>query len=83
MAIIEAEKSRVNLIDQSILPKAEEALRLARLGYRFGKFSLIDVLDAAAIRDETRANLITAKENLALSSAALMRLTTSQMENIQ
>lgn len=83
IAMMKAAQSRVDMLSETILPKAEEALRLARLGYRYGKFSLIDVLDAAAVRDDARLNLIRAKDDLAQSAASLLRLTTGQMEAVQ
>ncbi|WP_430427623.1 TolC family protein [Parasphingorhabdus sp.] len=65
---------RVQTLQNETLPQAEEALRLARLGYRYGKFNLIDVLDAAAARDSTENSLIEAKLSLAEAVTTLLRL---------
>ncbi|APG63120.1 hypothetical protein LPB140_10360 [Sphingorhabdus lutea] len=78
VASINAAQTRVDTLTNSTLPNAEEALELARKGYRFGKFNLIDVLDAAAARDDARSNLIKAKEELAQATASLVRLTQKQ-----
>ena len=71
-------KMRVETISESSLPQAEEALRLARIGYRYGRFTLIDVLDAAAARDTSQRSLIEAQTALDLAAAQLVRLAATQ-----
>lgn len=77
-ANIDAAQERVDTISNTTLPNAEEALRLAQLGYRYGRFNLIDVLDAAAARDDARSRLINAREELSQSIASLIRLSESR-----
>jgi len=57
------------------LPQAEEALRLVEIGYRNGRFPLIEVLAAAQARDAIRENLIQAEETRSLLAARLIWLT--------
>ena len=56
------------------LPQAEEALRLVRIGYRNGRFPLIEVLSAAEARDAIREALITAQQDRGQAAAELIRL---------
>lgn len=53
--------------------QAEEALRLARIGYREGKFSLLEVLDAQSALNTARLALIEARLDRARALAALAR----------
>ncbi len=69
-----ASQARVQSLQDETLPQAEEALRLARLGYRYGKFTLIDVLDAATARDAAEMNLLSAKVARAEAVTTLLRL---------
>jgi len=69
-----AAQARVRALQDKTLPQAEEALRLARLGYRYGKFTLIDVLDAAAARDTSEISLFDAKVARAEAVTTLLRL---------
>lgn len=55
------------------LTQAEEALRLARIGYGAGKFSLIELLDAQQSLTQTKRNLIDARLDRARALAALIR----------
>ena len=73
-ARLRAAKTRVQPLQNETLPQAEEALRLARLGYGYGKFNLIDVLDAASARDSVENSLIEAKVARAQSVTTLLRL---------
>lgn len=70
----EAAQGRVNAMSATSLPQAEEALRLVQIGYRAGHFPLIEVLSAAAARDDIRNTLIAARESRARSAALLIRL---------
>lgn len=53
--------------------QAEEALRLARIGYNAGKFSLIELLDAQRALTTAKLNLIEARLDRARALAALIR----------
>nr|WP_298929622.1 TolC family protein [uncultured Erythrobacter sp.] len=75
---IAADQARVESLSEIILPRAEEALELAQIGYRYGRFTLIDVLDAASVRDRALAGLISARTDVAQATATLMRLTQRQ-----
>jgi cobalt-zinc-cadmium efflux system outer membrane protein len=63
-------------LSEASLPQAEEALRLVRIGYRNGKFPLIEVLAAAEARDGIREALIQAKEDRDQLAAQLIWLAT-------
>lgn len=69
-----AAEARVETLEASSLPQAEEALRLAEIGYRNGKFALVELLDAAEARDNVRRSLIAAKEQRGRAAARLLRL---------
>ncbi len=69
-----ATQSRVETLESKTLPQAEEALRLAQLGYRYGKFTLLDVLDAASARDASEVSLLEAKVARAEAVITLLRL---------
>jgi cobalt-zinc-cadmium efflux system outer membrane protein len=49
-------------------------LRLVRIGYRNGRFPLIEVLSAAEARDAIREALIAAQEDRGQAAAELIRL---------
>ncbi|KUO55515.1 MAG: hypothetical protein APF82_01260 [Sphingomonadales bacterium BRH_c42] len=55
------------------IAQAEEALRLARLGYNAGKFSLLELLDAQSTLTQAKLNLIEARLDRARALAALIR----------
>jgi cobalt-zinc-cadmium efflux system outer membrane protein len=67
------------------LAAAEEAARIARIGYREGKFGQLDLLDAERTLAETRAAAIDALLSYHIAQAQLERLTarapTTQGEN--
>lgn len=69
-----AAEARVETLSTTSLPQAEEALRLVRIGYRNGRFPLIEVLSAAEARDAIREALITAEEDRGQAAAELIRL---------
>ena len=71
-----AVESRVETLRQASLPQAEEALRLVEIGYRNGRFPLIEVLAAAEARDAIRESLIQAEETRGVLAARLIWLTT-------
>lgn len=53
--------------------QAEEALRLARIGYNAGRFSLLELLDAQNALTTAKLNLIQARLDRANALAALIR----------
>lgn len=55
------------------IAQAEEALRLARIGYNAGRFSLLELLDAQNALTTARLNLIQARLDRANALAALIR----------
>ena len=69
-----AAEARAETLANSSLPQADEALRLVRIGYRNGRFPLIEVLDAAQARDAIREALIAARQDRGLAAAELIRL---------
>ncbi len=69
-----AAEAKADTLEAKSLPQAEEALRLAELGYREGKFELIEVLSAADARDGVRRTLIDAREAQGRAAALLIRL---------
>ena len=69
-----AAEARVDTLSNTSLPQAEEALRLVRIGYRAGRFPLIEVLSAAEARDAIRNALIDAQETRGQAAARLIRL---------
>ena len=69
-----AAEARVETLSETSLPQAEEALRLVRIGYRNGRFPLIEVLSAAEARDAIREALIAAQEERGEAAAELIRL---------
>ncbi len=71
----EAARARVRNFEQVIVPEARQALRLVRMGYRYGKFSMVELLDAAASLDEAEHGLIDARTAVADTAAVLIRLT--------
>ena len=75
LAVAEAQ---LGLLRSSSLPAAQEAARLARLGYQAGKFALIDVLDAQTALAAARRALVDAELAHARSAAALERASATQ-----
>ncbi|WP_166654255.1 TolC family protein [Tahibacter aquaticus] len=56
------------------LAAAEEAARIARLGYEAGKFSQLDLLEAERVLAETRGGAVQALTDFHLARARLIRL---------
>lgn len=69
-----AAEARARTLSKESLPQAEEALRLAQIGYRNGKFPLIEVLAAAETRDGIRREIIAASAKQGRAAALLIRL---------
>lgn len=72
-AAVRAADARVVVLETRIVPQAEEALRLARLGYEAGKFPLLEVIDAQDALATAREDLIAARLDRARAIAALQR----------
>lgn len=73
--LLAAADERVAALAGPGLAQAEEALRLARIGYTAGKFSLLELLDAQAALNAARQALILARLDRARALAALIRAT--------
>lgn len=73
-ARLRAARLQVETLEGSGLREAEEALRLARLAYREGKASLLEVLDAQEAYTQTETALAEARLELQLAIAQLQRL---------
>ena len=71
--LLGAADERVAVLSGPLLAQAEEAVRLARLGYAAGKFSLIELLDAQAALTSARTALIEARLDRARALGALIR----------
>lgn len=72
-AALAAADARLATLRKLSLPDAEEAVRLARIGYREGEFSLLEVLDAEQALATARDSLIEAELARAKALAALER----------
>lgn len=64
---------RVEVLSGQSLTQAEEAVRLARIGYGAGKFGLLELLDAQAALTTAKTALIEARLDRARALAALIR----------
>ncbi|HKT16304.1 MAG TPA: TolC family protein [Allosphingosinicella sp.] len=71
--LLEAADARLAALGGAGLSQAEEAVRLARLGYAAGKFSLLEMLDAETALNAARAALIDAERDRSRAIAALLR----------
>lgn len=74
-AMLGAAEERVETLETRTVPQAEEALRLATIGYRAGRFSLIELLDATDARDSALNSLINAREARDNAAAMFLRAT--------
>jgi outer membrane protein, heavy metal efflux system len=71
--MLRAADARVDALSGPSLAQAEEAVRLARIGYGAGKFSLLELLDARAALTTAKNALIEARLDRARALAALIR----------
>lgn len=67
-------EAKAETLANDSLPQAEEALRLAQIGYRNGRFPLIEVLAAAEARDGILRSLTDSREAQGRAAARLIRL---------
>ncbi len=74
--LLGAADARVDALSGPALAQAEEAVRLARIGYGAGKFSLVELIDAQAALTKASNALIEARLDRARALAALIRATT-------
>jgi outer membrane protein, heavy metal efflux system len=72
-ALLTAAEARLRALEGAGLEQAQEAVRVARIGYGAGKFSLLDVLDAEAALATARTSIIEARRDRARALAALER----------
>ena len=71
--MLSAADARMAALEGAGLEQAREAVRVARLGYAAGRFSLLDVLDAEAALNTTLTSIIDARRDRARALAALER----------
>lgn len=70
---LDAANARLAVLSGPGLAQAEEAVRLAGIGYRAGRFSLIELIDAQNALNSARLSLIEARLDRARALAALDR----------
>lgn len=73
--LLGAAEARLEVLSGASLAQAEEAVRLAGIGYAAGKFSLLELLDAQAALTTAKSALIEARLDRARALAALIRAT--------
>lgn len=73
--LLGAAEARLEVLSGASLAQAEEAVRLAGIGYGAGKFSLLELLDAQAALTTAKSALIEARLDRARALAALIRAT--------
>ncbi|ANU08700.1 TolC family protein [Paraurantiacibacter namhicola] len=71
-----ASQRRIEVLEANALPQAEEALRLVLIGYRYGRFPLIEVLAAGEARDSLLQERIQAYQERSKAAARLIFLGT-------
>ena len=72
---LDAANARVASLQLSGLREAREAVRLAEIGYRAGKFSLLELLDVQSALNQAETSLLDAKLARAQAAATLSKLT--------
>lgn len=72
-SLLTAAEARLSALEGAGLEQAREAVRVARLGYSAGRFSLLDVLDAEAALITALTSTIEARRDRARALAALER----------
>ena len=73
--MLDAAEARLDALKESGLREAEEAARVADVGYRNGKFSLVELIDAQEALTRTKLNIIEAELDRANARAMLVRAT--------
>ncbi len=72
-SLLSAANARLTALQGAGIEQAREAVRVARIGYAAGKFSLLEVLDAEAALNTARTSIIEARRDRARALAALER----------
>jgi cobalt-zinc-cadmium efflux system outer membrane protein len=72
-ALLSASEARLRALEGAGLEQAREAVRVARLGYAAGRFSLLEALDAETVLNTARTSIIEARRDRARALAALER----------
>lgn len=72
---LQAADARLTVLAGPALQLAEEAVRLATIGYSAGRFTLVELLDAQSALTSARLSLIDARLDRARAQAALTRAT--------
>lgn len=72
---LQAADARLAVLAGPALQQAEEAVRLATIGYNAGRFTLVELLDAQSALTTARQSLIDARLDRARALAALTRAT--------
>lgn len=80
-AAFDAANARVSSLERVVGPQAEEAVRLARLGYQAGRFTLLEVLDAEEALNTAQTTLTEARLERARAAAALERAAATRGES--
>lgn len=73
--LVDAAEARLAALQGPGLAQAEEAARLAQIGYNAGRFSLLELLDAQSALTTARLAIIEARFDRARAEAALARAT--------
>lgn len=71
--LVESAEARLAALEGPGLAQAEEAVRLAQIGYNAGRFSLLELLDAQGALNTARLSIINARLDRARAIAALRR----------
>jgi len=67
--------AQISTYENGLLKQAQEALRIAKVSFRYGEASLLEVLDAQRVFRETQLEYMRAKHELSVALTALEQLT--------
>lgn len=71
----QAAAAQIATYEQGLLKQAQEALRIAKVSFKFGEAGLLDVLDAQRVLRQTQLDFSQAKYDLSVSLTELERVT--------
>jgi outer membrane protein, heavy metal efflux system len=71
----QAAAAQIATYEQGLLKQAQEALRIAKVSFKFGEAGLLDVLDAQRVLRQTQLDFAQAKYDLSVSLTELERVT--------
>jgi cobalt-zinc-cadmium efflux system outer membrane protein len=71
----QAAAAQIATYEKGLLKQAQEALRIAQVSFKFGEASLLDVLDAQRVLQQTQVDYAQAKYDLSVALTELERLT--------